>query len=178
MKIFIKPFGMKGLGSNVLITLSLVLFFVTPAMATSYTYDQWHRLSSVLYDNGKKITYRYDPAGNLLGILVTAGNTGDSAMEWPAKTNVSADRVWIVRFSAPVAASIIDDIYVTDSGNNRVSGVTASIGDDGESVDVHPPASGYEKGKTYFLNISGNIQSSSGQKLSRGVIMQFNIAVD
>lgn len=36
--------------------------------ATQYTYDDLNRLTKVQYDDGRSITYTYDPAGNLLGI--------------------------------------------------------------------------------------------------------------
>jgi hypothetical protein len=179
IKSFIKQLGMPCF-YRLLAAVFLVLYIAAPAMAASYTYDQWHRLSSVLYDNGKKIDFKYDAAGNLLRILVTAGNIGDSSQEWPAKTNVSADRVWIIQFSAPVDASLINEqnIYVTDNGNNRINGVTVKAGGDGGSAEVHPPASGWAKGKTYFLNISNNIRSSAGKRLSRSVIMQFTTVVN
>jgi len=37
-----------------------------------YTYDGRNRLSSVRYDNGRVMTYRYDPAGNLIACNVSS----------------------------------------------------------------------------------------------------------
>jgi uncharacterized protein RhaS with RHS repeats len=42
--------------------------------ATIYTYDTLGRLSTVCYDNGMKIIYTYDPAGNRTQV-VTQGAT-------------------------------------------------------------------------------------------------------
>lgn len=39
--------------------------------ATVYTYDTLGRLSTVCYDNGMKITYSYDPAGNRTQVVTT-----------------------------------------------------------------------------------------------------------
>jgi YD repeat-containing protein len=41
------------------------LLFASPACAaTTYTYDTLGRIATATYDNGKTITYTYDPAGN------------------------------------------------------------------------------------------------------------------
>lgn len=53
--------------------LLLMLFIVFPANAATYTYDVLGRLTSVTYNNGKKINYTYDAGGNLL--TVTMPNT-------------------------------------------------------------------------------------------------------
>jgi YD repeat-containing protein len=37
-----------------------------------YTYDELNRLTSVTYDDGRRLVYRYDEAGNMLS--VAAGN--------------------------------------------------------------------------------------------------------
>ncbi|MEE9345148.1 MAG: endo alpha-1,4 polygalactosaminidase [Methylococcales bacterium] len=47
------------------------------AQAISYSYDNLGRLTNVTYDNGTKIDYRYDPAGNLLS-LNSSGTVPDS----------------------------------------------------------------------------------------------------
>jgi uncharacterized protein RhaS with RHS repeats len=39
--------------------------------ATTYTYDTLGRLSTICYDNGMKITYSYDPAGNRTQVVTT-----------------------------------------------------------------------------------------------------------
>jgi len=39
-----------------------------------YTYDGRNRLSSVRYDNGRVMTYRYDPVGNLIACNVLSHN--------------------------------------------------------------------------------------------------------
>lgn len=40
----------------------------------NYTYDGRNRLSSVRYDNGRVMTYRYDPVGNLIACNVSSHN--------------------------------------------------------------------------------------------------------
>ena len=45
-----------------------------PAWAIQYRYDELHRLTQVLYDNGASIDYGYDPAGNIVSIARIAGS--------------------------------------------------------------------------------------------------------
>jgi YD repeat-containing protein len=45
---------------------------------TTYTYDDLGRLSTVTYDNGRKITYTYDPAGNRTQVVTE--DTGQAAL--------------------------------------------------------------------------------------------------
>jgi YD repeat-containing protein len=45
-----------------------LLCFTRPLLAKTYTYDNLHRLKSVTYDNGLKIEYTYDAAGNILRV--------------------------------------------------------------------------------------------------------------
>ncbi len=42
----------------------LLLTAISATAATTYQYDDLGRLYIVSYDNGKQITYSYDPAGN------------------------------------------------------------------------------------------------------------------
>lgn len=46
----------------------LLLISTTAFAATSYTYDELNRLTKVVYDDGRSISYSYDAAGNLLRI--------------------------------------------------------------------------------------------------------------
>ena len=47
-----------------LLAITGVLFAGAAFAATTYTYDTLGRVATVTYDNGKIITYSYDPAGN------------------------------------------------------------------------------------------------------------------
>jgi len=50
---------------RILLCVGLSALAVTQvSAATIYTYDDLGRLSTACYDNGLKITYTYDPAGN------------------------------------------------------------------------------------------------------------------
>ena len=42
----------------------------TPNAVTTYTYDPLNRPIQAGINNGVSITYRYDPAGNLIEVLV------------------------------------------------------------------------------------------------------------
>jgi YD repeat-containing protein len=48
--------------------ISVILVFITclapSAFGTQYKYDNLHRLTRVIYDNGMQITYTYDEVGN------------------------------------------------------------------------------------------------------------------
>ena len=51
----------------------LFLLCATAFAATSYTYDELNRLTKVVYDDGRSISYSYDAAGNLLTTRHDAG---------------------------------------------------------------------------------------------------------
>jgi YD repeat-containing protein len=46
------------------IILVLITFFVPTALGTQYKYDNLHRLTRVIYNDGMQITYNYDEVGN------------------------------------------------------------------------------------------------------------------
>lgn len=46
----------------------LALALASASAATQYTYDDLNRLTKVQYDDGRSISYAYDPAGNLLSV--------------------------------------------------------------------------------------------------------------
>lgn len=59
---------------RILLCIGLSVFAVTQvSAATVYAYDDLGRLSCVLYDNGMKITYSYDPAGNRTQVVTQGG---------------------------------------------------------------------------------------------------------
>jgi YD repeat-containing protein len=61
--------------STSLIIAVIVMFAASPAMAERYEYDPQGRLTSVTYADGKRLTYTYDPAGNVLS--TQAGDAPD-----------------------------------------------------------------------------------------------------
>lgn len=61
----------------------VLVFGVAPIhAATQYTYDELNRLTKVVYDDGRSITYAYDAAGNLLSkqALGTPPPTGSASL--------------------------------------------------------------------------------------------------
>lgn len=44
---------------------------MSASAATQFTYDDLNRLTKVQYDDGRSISYAYDPAGNLLSVVRT-----------------------------------------------------------------------------------------------------------
>jgi YD repeat-containing protein len=46
------------------ITFVLFLCYGHTALGTTYKYDNLHRLTRIVYDNGMQITYAYDEVGN------------------------------------------------------------------------------------------------------------------
>ncbi len=57
---------LPGLLPGLLLLAALPALAPAPAAAVDYTYDNLDRLTSVTLDDGKRINYRYDPAGNVL----------------------------------------------------------------------------------------------------------------
>ncbi len=63
------------------ISLACAIVLLSPlaaSAATTYAYDDLGRLYTASYDNGKTITYNFDPAGNRSG--VQTANTPHAAL--------------------------------------------------------------------------------------------------
>ncbi|MFZ5597481.1 MAG: fibronectin type III domain-containing protein [Bacillota bacterium] len=69
------------------------LFISLPAYAANYTYDNLNRLNSVTYENGQKITYTYDAAGNLLTVTSTGSILDTTPPIWPNGSALTATNV-------------------------------------------------------------------------------------
>lgn len=85
---------------------ALVLFSAQgnlAAMTVDYTYDALGRLTSMIYENGNKIDYEYDPAGNILSLnVVTVDSDNDGILNDidncptvsnPAQADVDSDNI-------------------------------------------------------------------------------------
>lgn len=67
------------------LTLLLAGLCTGPALAVQYAYDNLNRLTRVIYDNGARIDYGYDAAGNLLTVVKSVG----TASTWQLSRTVS-----------------------------------------------------------------------------------------
>ena len=68
------------MNSKIIFFIFLVLFSLEPLSASAanatYTYDALGRVTTVLLDNGTKIVYTYDAAGNRTAQTVTCPAAG------------------------------------------------------------------------------------------------------
>jgi YD repeat-containing protein len=64
---------MKRLGLVIATTATLCMF--NAYAATTYTYDPLGRVTKVTFDNGNKIVYCYDQAGNRSTVTVSTAGT-------------------------------------------------------------------------------------------------------
>ena len=49
---------------NICLIIVFCCFCISPSFGATYKYDNLHRLTRVVYDNGTVITYTYDEVGN------------------------------------------------------------------------------------------------------------------
>lgn len=56
----------------IFLTFNLLLFFLTTALAQTYTYDQSGRVIGITYSDGKEIGYQYDTSGNIASVETVA----------------------------------------------------------------------------------------------------------
>ncbi|MDD4767953.1 MAG: Ig-like domain-containing protein, partial [Desulfotomaculaceae bacterium] len=115
----------------------------------------------VVGDSGTILQSEYEPDKN----------TFSDPKLWPAKTDVSLDKSWTIRFNMPVDESKINDqsIFISDQNENILqSSIIVNV----DSVQILPNAP-YNPGQTYYLNIGSSIQSRSGKMLQKSVKMPF-----
>jgi YD repeat-containing protein len=60
------------LDSFCVLSVVIVLLLPIATQAVTYGYDSLNRLTSVVYDNGREIHYKYDRAGNVIWVAPTA----------------------------------------------------------------------------------------------------------
>lgn len=95
------------------IIISFILFLVSsPVFAVEYTYDELSRLTSVTYDNGERIEYDYDAAGNMLGVNSVLAAKIDSI----AITRISSDPLKLnIDVKANIDAELQYQIWAEDA---------------------------------------------------------------
>ncbi|MGE5416831.1 MAG: Ig-like domain-containing protein [Acidobacteriota bacterium] len=102
----------------------LALLLVLPAAADIYTYDDLNRLTSVTYDDGSKITYTYDAAGNILSITntgVTKPVTGIALNVQELNLTVGGDTYALIPSITPPDAT--NKVVYWTSSNSVVASV-------------------------------------------------------
>lgn len=99
----------------------------------------------------------------------------NNSRQWQEKTGIDPNKSWRLKFTKSVASSTAnkDNIYVLDELYNRVD-VDISF-DVTKDILVVKPAQSYQSGKVYYLVVTTNVASDSGQKISTPIIMKFTI---
>lgn len=103
---------------SALLGLLSALFAAPSDAATQYTYDELNRLTKVLYDDGRSLSYSYDAAGNLLqivragGVELTAGKLTDTGITseqcFKARTGEIGSQFFLVSCSSAAALALSD----------------------------------------------------------------------
>lgn len=91
------------------------------------------------------------------------------------KTASDTKKIWTVKFNKGVSkeADIANMVRITQGGAGV--GAAAVLGVDGDSIEIVPPQEGYVRGKSYRLQISGNIESTGGEKILKPVVFYFMV---
>lgn len=110
-------------------SITVILLSVSAAAATSYTYDALGRISTVTYDNGKQITYSYDPAGNRSQVATQVGtNQPPVAVPDSASTNSNTPAVIhvLTNDTDPDGDTLTIQSVNTADGTNGTAAITGS----------------------------------------------------
>lgn len=83
---------------------------------------------------------------------------------------VNTSKVWKIHFSTSVDEKSAKRAISIKSGNVTYYPV---IDIDGETIIVYPPKNGYAPEQSYILQISENLKSSNGKKLTTGYSLNF-----
>ncbi|EET84200.1 conserved hypothetical protein, partial [Clostridium carboxidivorans P7] len=89
---------------------------------------------------------------------------------------VEPSKIWTVTFTQELVLneSNKQNITVKDSKGNVVS-CKLTLGQDGKSVIINPPAEGFISGEKYTLNIGNQLKSKSGKKIRSAKTINFTI---
>lgn len=86
------------------------------------------------------------------------------------------NKQWTIEFTEEINQdSVIESsIYVEDYDGNRIDDITLEISEDRKKVKVIPNKA-YLEGETYYLNVTSDVLSQEGKKLSDNYKMEFTI---
>lgn len=93
-----------------------------------------------------------------------------------ANTDVSQNKVWTISFNAELDENTVtsDAIYVVDVATNEIIPTDLIVGQDDNSVEVHPVIP-YEVGSQYKLIVTNHVQNINGQAIPQSIKMYFDI---
>jgi len=148
---------------------------VSQASAATYVYDDLGRLTSVTYDNGQKIAYTYDSAGNRLTTTVIAPDTiaptitGTDPVN--GTTQVTVDKTVYVTFSKNVYPGVSFNSITLKAGTTVVAAIY-TINGNVLSID---PVDNLSNDLTYTVTIpAGSVRDNAGNALSSNYTFSFS----
>ena len=103
---------------------------------------------------------------------ITSGATNDVDV-WSPKQISDNQKVWTIAFSQPLKESSIKNttVYVEDEAY-RLFFTDVALSSDKKSIIV-TPRNAYQENKTYRLNISKDVTSEKGKKLTKSIVLPF-----
>ncbi|WP_338450380.1 Ig-like domain-containing protein [Niallia oryzisoli] len=109
----------------------------------------------------------------LLIMSNTALGATDEEDVWNTKIINENKKVWTISFSQPLKESSVKNasVYVEDE-NYRLFFTDVTVSSDKKSIIV-TPKDVYQENKTYRLNISKDVTSAKGEKISKKIILPF-----
>lgn len=129
---------MKNYTSILNVIAAIVLLAVqgnSAAITIDYTYDALGRLTSVDYNNGKKIDYEYDPAGNILSLNTAgAGANANANAFFDSSNNTVTDGTGVYEKNA--LANQQEFQLDTDADNTDTDGDGTPDSQDSNPVDA------------------------------------------
>ncbi len=88
----------------------------------------------------------------------------------------NVNKVWTVKFTSPEDSnSLSNNISVQDLTDGSTVSVSASQGDDENSIKINPPSGGYKLEHKYKLTIDKNVKSKKQENLPKTVVLRFNV---
>lgn len=148
--------------------------------ATQYKYDAQGRLIAVIYDNGDRITYSYDKAGNRTSVVTTttAGNQPPVANTNPVTLSVNEGSA-AANISTPRSKFTDPDNTATQLSvagfTQGAKGVVASTGSNNLSYHVNAGVSGHGAGQPPVTDtFSYSVKDPSGAYGTTVVVVTIN----
>lgn len=91
------------------------------------------------------------------------------------KTTSDTEKTWSVRFNKGIVQEygLLSRVRVTKGGVDI--GAAVGFGGDGSTIEIIPPATGYEKGKSYRAYIDSGFKSLDGKSMTKPVVFYFMI---